>query len=53
MAQRWKDLFRPRILARGREYFACGQVVDFEEDDSVIRAQISEDELCKAGYPKG
>lgn len=28
----WQELFRPWILERGREYFACGQVVELFEE---------------------
>lgn len=24
----WRELFKPWILERGREFFACGQVVE-------------------------
>lgn len=37
----WKNLFKPWILARGQEYFDCGQVVELEDDGSVIRAEVS------------
>lgn len=37
----WKNLFKPWILARGQEYYECGQVVEMEGDDSIIRAQVS------------
>ena len=28
----WRELFKPWILERGREYFACGQVVELFEE---------------------
>ena len=34
----WKDLFKPRILVRGREYFECGQVVELKEVGTVVTA---------------
>ncbi len=37
----WKNLFKPWILARGQEYYDCGQVVELEEDGPVIRAQVN------------
>ena len=37
----WKNMFKPWILARGQEYFDCGQVVKLEEDGSAVRAEVS------------
>ena len=37
----WRNLFRPWILERGREYFECGQVVELEEDGDLVRAEVS------------
>lgn len=37
----WRNLFKPWIIARGQEYFECGQVVELEKAGSVIRAQVS------------
>ena len=37
----WKDLFKPWILVRGREYFECGQVVELKEVGSVVTAEVS------------
>ena len=37
----WNNLFKPWILARGQEYYECGQVVELEDDGSVIRALVS------------
>lgn len=37
----WKDLFKPWILVRGREYFECGQVVELKEVGTVVTAEVS------------
>ena len=37
----WRELFKPWILERGQEYFACGQVVELEEDGPDVRAAVS------------
>lgn len=37
----WRKLFKPWILARGQEYFDCGQVVKLVEDGDIIRAEVS------------
>lgn len=37
----WRTLFKPWILARGQEYFDCGQVVGLVEDGDIIRAEVS------------
>ena len=37
----WRNLFKPWILARGQEYFECGQVVDLKEVDSIVTAEVS------------
>lgn len=37
----WRDLFRPWILERGQEYYEYGQVVELEEDSSLVRAVVS------------
>ena len=37
----WRNLFKPWILARGQEYYECGQVTELEDDGSIIRAQVS------------
>lgn len=42
---RWKELFKPWILARGQEYFECGQVVELKEIGSRILAQVSGTQL--------
>ena len=44
---RWKELFKPWILARGQEYFECGQVVELEETGCLIRAQVSGSQLYR------
>ena len=37
----WRKLFKPWILARGREYYECGQVVELKEVGSVVTAEVS------------
>lgn len=37
----WKNLFKPWILARGREYFECGHVLALKEAGSVVTAEVS------------
>ena len=37
----WRELFKPWILERGREYFVCGQVVELQEDGPDVRAEVS------------
>ena len=37
----WRNLFKPWILARGQEYFECGQVVKLKEVGSVVTAEVS------------
>lgn len=37
----WGNLFKPWILARGQEYYDCGQVVKLEETDGVVTALVS------------
>ena len=37
----WRNVFKPWILARGREYFECGQVVELKEVGSVVMAEVS------------
>lgn len=37
----WKNLFKPWILARGQEYFECGQVVELKEVGSIVAAEVS------------
>lgn len=41
MVANWISLFKPWIVERGREYFECGQVVELEEDESLVRANVS------------
>lgn len=37
----WRNLFKPWILTRGREYFECGQVVELKEVGSVMTEEGS------------
>lgn len=37
----WRNVFKPWILARGREYFECGQVAELKEVGSVVTAEVS------------
>ena len=37
----WRNLFKPWILARGQEYFECGQVAELKEVGSVVTAEVS------------
>lgn len=37
----WRNLFKPWILARGQEYFECGQVVELKEVGSIVTAEVS------------
>lgn len=37
----WRNMFKPWILARGQEYYECGQVVELDETEAIIRAEIS------------
>lgn len=36
----WKYLFRPVILARGKEYHDAGKVIDFKKENNVIKAAV-------------
>lgn len=36
----WRNLFKPWIVERGQAYFECGQVVELEEEDSVVHAKV-------------
>ena len=47
MTKRWKDLFKPWILERGREYYECGQVEELAEDGPVSRARVSGSQLYR------
>ena len=38
---KWRNLFKPWILARGQEYYECGQVVELKEKGSVVTAEVS------------
>ena len=42
---KWRDLFMPWILERGREYFECRQVVELEDDGGLVRAEVSGSQL--------
>jgi len=37
----WRNMFKPWISARGREYFECGQVLELKEVGSVVTAAVS------------
>lgn len=37
----WRSKFKPWILARGQEYFECGQVVELKEVGSIVTAEVS------------
>lgn len=37
----WKNLFKPWILARGQEYYDCGQVVELKKVGAVVTAEVS------------
>ncbi len=37
----WRNLFKPWILARGKEYFECGRVVELEEIGPLVTAEVS------------
>lgn len=37
----WRNLFKPWILARGQEYYECGQVTELKEIASTVFAEIS------------
>ena len=37
----WRNLFKPWILVRGKEYFECGQVAELKEVGSVVTAEVS------------
>ena len=49
---RWKELFKPWILARGQEYFECGQVVELKEIGSRILAQVSGTQLYQVAIER-
>ena len=48
----WKSLFKPWILARGQEYFECGQVVELKESSSHVLAQVSGTQLYQVEIDK-
>lgn len=37
----WRELFKPWIVERGRDYFAGGHVVELEEDGFLVCAKVS------------
>lgn len=49
---RWKELFKPWILARGQEYYECGQVTALEETGDRIQAQVSGSQLYQVDIQK-
>ena len=37
----WRDLFKHWIVERGQAYFECGQILEMEEDGTIVRAKVS------------
>ncbi len=48
----WRALFKPWILARGQEYFDCGQVIKLVEDGDIIRAEVSGNQAYRVEVQK-
>lgn len=48
----WRTLFKPWILARGQEYFECGQVVGLVENGDIIRAEVSGNQAYRVAVQK-